>query len=101
MNGAVKGKPQSHATSESKGSVRVASLKHSSSRGLLWLALESVQAPRCGWEPGDDIHLHFEVREGTGKALTVPGGSVASFSLQGLWLIVLGVISYALVKAGR
>lgn len=101
VNGVVRGKPQSHAASESEGSLRAASLKHGSSRGPLWVALEGVQAPRCGWEPGSHIHFHPEVKQGTSKALSIPAGSVASFLLQWLWLPVLGVSSQALVKAGR
>ena len=101
VNGVVRGKPQCHAASESEVSLRAASPKHGSSRRPLWVALEGVQAPTCGWEPGSHIHLLSEARQGTGKALSVAAGSVASFLLQGLWLPVLGVSSHALVKAGR
>lgn len=81
VNGVVRGKPQSHAASESKGSLRVASLKHGSSRGPLWVALEGVQALKCGWEPGGYIHLHFEVRQGTGKTISIPAECVAALPL--------------------
>lgn len=53
------------------------------------MALGGVQVPRCGWEPGGYIHLLFEVRQDTGKALSVPAGSVASFLLRDLCLPVL------------
>lgn len=65
------------------------SQRHGTSRGPLLVALGGIQAPRCGWEPGGCIQLLFEVRQDTGKALSVPAGSGTSFLLQELWLPVL------------
>lgn len=51
------------------------------SRGHLLVSLGGVQAPVCGWKPGGCIYLLTEVRQDTGKALSLPAWSVASFCL--------------------
>lgn len=90
VNGVARSKPQSHAASESKRSLWVASVNHGSSRGPLWEALEGVRAPRCVWEPGGSICLYFEANQGTGKALSTPAASASSALSEGFGCLFLG-----------